>query len=83
METREVGNSGVWIKASEAIPARYTFFGGAKFSRDVVVQYINGVQGVTRVHYPHGVFGGSTKPRFDNVEYWLDIIIPPTPDEED
>lgn len=93
METREVGNSGVWIKASEAIPARYMFFAGAETSRDVLVQYKSGEQGVDRVHYPHGAFGGSREPNFvmrhyssnpdDQVEYWLDYIIPSTPDEED
>lgn len=78
METKEVGNSGVWIRAKDYLPAPYTFFGGAEFSRDVVVQYTNGEQGIDRVHYPHGAFGGSTKPRFENVEYWLDYTIPPT-----
>ena len=93
MEIKEVGNSLVWIKASDYLPAAYEPFNGAELSRYVLVQYLSGEQGLDRVYYPHGAFGHSTVPRFvgkgyeckpeDEVEYWLDFTIPPTPDEED
>jgi hypothetical protein len=93
MATRiKVAGTGVWIPVSESIPEPYDFFAGTETSKQVLVTYKNGDQGVDWVHYPHGAFGGSREPNFvarhyskdplDVVEYWLDYDIPATPEED-
>jgi hypothetical protein len=72
-----------WISVTDRFPSASIQLGGTEFSEEVLVWDGEDVY-IAYVVYPHGLYGGSTAPRFscddstgELVTYWMPLPEPP------
>lgn len=65
-----------WVSINDKLPGPTLAMAGTEFSDDVLVVNDDGEYFVDCVVYPHGLFGGSTIPHFNqikNVTHWMNF----------